>query len=58
MNHFSISWTGSNQNTFVHLWLVINRIRTMFDTDTSNWFISSRDPIGYCEAMNITGPAD
>jgi hypothetical protein len=58
VNHFSIKWSGSNPNTFVHLWAIINRLRTVFDTNTANWFINSRDPVGYCNAMNMTGPAD
>jgi len=58
VNHFSISWSGSTPNTFVHLWSVINRIRTAFDTQTSSWFINSRDPVGYCTSMNMSGPAD
>jgi hypothetical protein len=42
----------------MHLWSVINRIRTIFDTNTSNWFINSRDPVGYYTAMNMSGPAN
>ena len=58
INHFTITWPGSTQSTFVHLWSIVNRIRTVLDTETANWFIASRDPVGYCTALEVTGPAD
>ena len=58
VNHFSVSWQGTASNTFVHMWSIIDRLRTTIDTTSSSWLLGSRSPVGYTESMNMAGAAD
>jgi len=58
VNHFTIRWQDATPNTFVHLWSIIDRLRTMLEPANTAWLLNSRDPVGYSTSMNMTGAAD
>lgn len=58
INHSSITWKGSSPNTFVHVWSMVERLRSTFVSMGMEWLIGSRDTTGYCLATGMSGPAD
>jgi hypothetical protein len=58
VNHNTIEWPGAGPNTFVHIWSMIERLRTTFTEAGVEWVMGPRDAVGYCTSMNITGPTD
>ncbi|KAK6436900.1 hypothetical protein LTR95_006904 [Oleoguttula sp. CCFEE 5521] len=58
VNHFTIKWPGATSNTFVHLWSIIDRLRTVLETNSADWLVGPRNPVGYSSSMNMPGAAD
>jgi hypothetical protein len=58
INHFTIEWKGSTANTFVHLWSIIERLKTILQPMDLTWLVAARDPLGYSKTMKMTGAAD
>lgn len=58
LNHNSISWEGSNPNTFVHLWSIIDRIRIALENTRMSWIVGERNCVDYCKTTGMTGPMD
>lgn len=58
VNHQTIRWEGSSANTFVHLWSILDRLKTNLESIDMDWLIGARDPVGYSSYLNMTGPAD
>jgi hypothetical protein len=58
VNHNTITWPGAGPNTFVHIWSMLERLRSVLAKAGLEWIMGPRDAVGYCEAMNITGPTD
>ena len=58
VNHNTIDWPGAGPNTFVHVWSMIERLRTTLTDAGAEWIMGPRDAVGYCMCMNISGPTD
>jgi len=58
VNHGTIAWEGSNANTFVHLWSIIDRMRIPLENAKMNWVIGTRNCASYCDTTGMTGPLD
>lgn len=58
VNHFTINWPEATSNTFVHLWSVIDRLRTTLQSTDAEWLLGPRNAVSYCESMNIPGAAE
>lgn len=58
VNHFTIKWPESSSNTFVHMWSIIDRLRTVLESNSADWLMGARSPVGYCQSMNMPGAID
>ncbi len=58
VNHFTIKWPEATSNTFVHLWSIVDRLRTLLESNNADWLVGPRNPVGYSETMNMPGAAD
>lgn len=58
INHSTIKWPGSNPNTFVHLWSIMDRIKSSLTSVDSSWLIGSRDCVQYCSTTGMNWPMD
>lgn len=58
VNHDTIKWEGSNPNTFVHLWSIVDRIRPSLEQSGMSWIVDSRNCAHYCGSTGMTGPLD
>ncbi|KAK5162694.1 uncharacterized protein LTR77_011247 [Saxophila tyrrhenica] len=58
INHFTIKWPEASSNTFVHLWSIVDRLRTLLESNNADWLVGARNPVGYSETMNMPGAAD
>lgn len=43
VNHFTIKWQDATPNTFVHLWSIIDRVRSILEPGNTVWLLASRD---------------
>lgn len=55
VNHNKISWVGSNPNTFIHVWSIIDRIKVAVEHTTLLRTMESRTCSGYYVGMGLTG---
>ncbi|KAJ6039502.1 hypothetical protein N7444_008407 [Penicillium canescens] len=39
INHSTIKWPGSSPNTYVHLWSIMDRIKTSLTNIDANWLV-------------------
>ncbi|KAK3634121.1 hypothetical protein LTR56_015467 [Elasticomyces elasticus] len=58
VNHFTITSQEATSNTCVHLWSIIDRIRTVLESNSADWLVGPRNPLGYSASMNMPGAAD
>ncbi|KAK4897239.1 hypothetical protein LTR49_028029 [Elasticomyces elasticus] len=58
VNHFTIKWQEATSNTFMHLWSIIDRLRTVPESNNADWLVGPRNPLGYSASMNMPGAAD
>lgn len=58
INHSTIRWAGSSPNTFVHLWSIMDRIKSSLTSVDSSWLIGSRDCVQYCSTTGMNWPMD
>lgn len=58
INHSTIKWPGASPNTFVHLWSIMDRIKSSLVGVDSSWLIGSRDCVQYCSTTGMNRPMD
>jgi len=58
INHSTIRWPGSSPNTYVHLWSIMDRIKTSLTNIDANWLVGSRDCVEYCTTTGMNKPMD
>ena len=58
VNHSTIKWPGSSPNTFVHLWSIMDRIKSSLTGVDSSWLIGSRDCVQFCSTTGLSWPMD
>lgn len=58
VNHGTIAWEGSNPNTFVHLWSIVDRIRIPLENANMAWVVGTRNCADYCKTTGMNGPLD
>jgi hypothetical protein len=58
INHSTIKWPGASPNTFVHLWSIMDRIKSSLMGVDSSWLIGSRDCVQYCSTTGMNMPMD
>lgn len=58
INHSTINWPGSNPNTFVHLWSIMDRIKSSLTAIDTSWLIGHRDCVQYCSTTGMNWPMD
>ncbi|KAK0888904.1 hypothetical protein LTR91_023581 [Friedmanniomyces endolithicus] len=58
VNHFTITWQNATSNTFVHLWSIVDRLRTVLESNSADWLVGPRNPVGYSTSMNLPGAVD
>jgi hypothetical protein len=58
INHLSIAWPDATSSTFVHLWSIIDRLRTVLESNSADWLVGPRNPVGYSVSMGMPGAAD
>lgn len=57
-NHNTINWEGSNPNTFVHLWSIMDRLKQSLEDMGLHWIVGERSYTGYYMDTGLTGPMD
>lgn len=45
-------------NIFLHLWTILDKLGSIFNTNNRNYLGGSRGAVGYASSMNIPGPLD
>ena len=58
VNHGTIAWEGSNPNTFVHLWSIVDRMRVSLENARVSWVVGTRNCASYCTTTGMSGPLD
>lgn len=57
-NHNTVTWEGSNANTFVHLWSIMDRLKQSLEDTGLYWIVGDRSCTGYYMHTGLTGPMD
>lgn len=58
VNHITINWPEATSNTFIHLWSIIDRLRTILQETNAEWLLGPRNGVNYFKFMNMPGAAD
>ena len=58
MNHSTVKWEGSTPNTFVHMWSIVDRIKSELGRAGLGWVLESRNCEDYCKSTGMSGPLD
>jgi len=58
INHSTIMWPSSSPNTFVHLWSILDRMKSALTSLDMTWLMGSRTCVDYCTSTGMDGPMD
>lgn len=58
VNYSTIKWPGSSPNTFVHMWSIMDRIKSSLTVIDTNWLVGPRDCVQYCLSTGMKWPMD